>query len=709
MATITSVGSGNWSVAGTWDAGVPNDDDVVVIAAGHNVLMDADLSAFTGLRTVTIQGGATPGMLYFKNGTNGHLKIRTGYNLVGTTSTNRGRLLANSDGVWATTTPLQFSNKAIIDLQGTAKLDVTNLDRRLRTTHPTNWMVHTYGTKYEFNAATAVTPATDVIDLGVAPPSAGTAVTFVPLGGATLPTGIILNGIYYIRAVSGNTCKVAHQNSDATIADITAVGAGTVAMLTGYASGSATVNVLQDVTADTPWVTTAGHNRVVLVDSAPESYDQQRLTLTTINAATLVLSAAVDSAQFPGARVALCSRNVSIISNGTTAAQPIIDFTTATYSDDGSIFDCEIGNTAGTGTTFYGYGINAGVSCINSGVIWGCSNGINSGSGHTNSGSIFGCSNGINSGSEHTNSGSIFGCYNGISYGSEHTNSGSIFGCYNGIYSGSGHTNSGSIFGCYDGISYGSGHTNSGSIFGCYDGIIYGSGHTNSGSIFGCYYGIIYGSGLINSGIIRNNTIDFYFPVGKVTMKSGSVSTMVLGNRNVYGTPSRISWENYNGTIDAYKATDAFGDVMKTACNGAGDAPSVDPGGGNGNCIEASSIQSNCSTFNPLLLFDGHRIWLAKGTHTITYKVQTTYSGGGGISAGNLKLTARYISEDSPLTMSEQTHAPAVAQRGNAADWTQTLAVTITTDIAGWVDLKMELMEYEANNEVYVWPTPVIS
>lgn len=79
MATITSAQSGNWSATSTWSGGVvPVDGDAVVIAAGHNVLMDADQSAFTGLFNVTITGGVTPGMLYGMNGTSGYLKIRTG-------------------------------------------------------------------------------------------------------------------------------------------------------------------------------------------------------------------------------------------------------------------------------------------------------------------------------------------------------------------------------------------------------------------------------------------------------------------------------------------------------------------------------------------------------------------------------------------------------------------------------------------------------
>lgn len=56
MATRTSVGSGNWSAAGTWDTGVPADTDAVVIASGHVVTFDADQSAFTTGVKITITG-----------------------------------------------------------------------------------------------------------------------------------------------------------------------------------------------------------------------------------------------------------------------------------------------------------------------------------------------------------------------------------------------------------------------------------------------------------------------------------------------------------------------------------------------------------------------------------------------------------------------------------------------------------------------------
>lgn len=56
MATRTSVGTGAWSAAGTWDTGVPADTDDVVIAAGHTVTFDVDQSSFTTGIKVTITG-----------------------------------------------------------------------------------------------------------------------------------------------------------------------------------------------------------------------------------------------------------------------------------------------------------------------------------------------------------------------------------------------------------------------------------------------------------------------------------------------------------------------------------------------------------------------------------------------------------------------------------------------------------------------------
>lgn len=71
MATRTSVGSGLWSAVGTWDTGVPLNNDVVVIASGHVVTFDVDQSGFAdGIDGLTIDGTLyvtrTAGVYYLK-------------------------------------------------------------------------------------------------------------------------------------------------------------------------------------------------------------------------------------------------------------------------------------------------------------------------------------------------------------------------------------------------------------------------------------------------------------------------------------------------------------------------------------------------------------------------------------------------------------------------------------------------------------------
>ena len=618
MANKYAVVSGLWSAIATWSdsdggaggAAVPADDDAVFISAAVNVQMDADLSAYTGLRTVTIRGGATPGMLYQKDGKSGILKIRTAYNLVGTTDTNRGRLLANSDGVWANTGALAFADKFIINLQDTSKVDATNLGINLRCAEPTRKIVRTYGTKYDIDD-TDVSVANDTVDLGTTPPSAGTPIKITTAAG-TLPAPLSENEIYYVRAISGNTCKLALQNADAQIVNLTSTGSGNFTLYIGYASGSATVNVLDDVTADTPWSTAAEHNACALYNVGPQSYDQQRLTLTTINAGSIVLSAVTDSAQLAGASIVLVSRNVQILSNSTSSSQPIVDYATSTFA--GGYLGCEIRNTAGTGTTFYGYGINGGIS--------------------------------------HTNSGTITGCNYGISGGISHTNSGTIARCN---------------YGFYGGASY-----------------------TNSGTIAGCTY--------THRAPIVNNLI-----IG------GDAASVSFYDRNTIGSVYDIKIEDVLGVLNTHKHIQSFADIIKTACDGTGDAPSVDPDGGNAECIECSNLQTNIA-YMPARLFDYHsmRVWATGGvSKTYTFKCQTTMSTLG--TAGRLVLTGSYLSNAVTVVRTEVTDDSGIAERSNDADWTQTVALTINPLQTGWINFRLELNYYEASDELYVWPFPVVT
>jgi len=729
MATATSTGSGSWSDAiwsgGSGAGGAPADGDDVVIAAGHNVLMNADLSSWTGLTTLTIASHATtPGMLYFKDGTDGHLKFRTGtnYGILGNNDgVTLGRLLANHDGSWPagdTDDPLTFANKAIIQLDGTSRIMGTYLEIKLFCTQPTNTFVETYGAAYTCtDQSTDINTTTGIITFTGAPPSEGTPVMIKSSG--TLPTGWTNTDVYYVRTVSGNTCKLALQNADANIVIPSATGSGTLTMYSGHTNTStATMNVVQDVTADTPWVTTDGHDYVCLVDcNAPENYDQQRTQLTTINAGTIVLSANVDSAQYPLARIFLVSRNVSIRFTGNTTVN-ILD---AVHD---SILQCEIRATAGTGTTFYGNGLNTSYSNTISGTISGCNRGLaysysNTISGtisgcayglfysysNTISGTISGCNNGLNIAYSNTISGTISGCNSGLIDSYSNTISGTISGCNSGLINSYSNTISGSILGCNYGLVYSYSNTISGTISGCSSGLNYSHSNTISGTISGCTYGLNYSYYNTISGTISGCSYISRKSINNVLRNNADigVQTVIYGINTAY-EHNRLKCENLNRVDGTHKIYDNYGDVLKTACDGTGDAPSVDPDSGSGYCLEASNIQQNCVDVNSALrIIEDVRIWLAAGTHTLAYKVQTTYT-----TSVDLVLTIDYIGTDGVITRA--TKSAAVATRDNDADWTKTITSdSFTTTEDGWITVSLDLVEYEANDEVYVWPEPTIT
>lgn len=115
MAVRTSVGSGDWSAAGTWDTGVPVDGDSAVIASGHTVDFDVDQSGFaTGMVGVTCTG-----TLRAKTGGARVLKMS------GVTAQNiavgaAGRLEAGSSG-----TPFPIADSFTINLNGASNITIT--------------------------------------------------------------------------------------------------------------------------------------------------------------------------------------------------------------------------------------------------------------------------------------------------------------------------------------------------------------------------------------------------------------------------------------------------------------------------------------------------------------------------------------------------------------------------------------------------------
>ena len=388
MAVITSrTGARSWATATDWVGNAcPVDNvDSAVIDANCQMLMNQDQSAYTGLLGVTISGHATtPGMLYWANGVSlGHLKIKTGFNLLGTTGAAKGRLLANSNGAWGATGVLAFADKAIIDLGATSKIDAQYLDIALYCYQPTHTYLRTYGVRHTVTGSAAANTLTKN--------SHGLAnATPVMIMGADIPAPLVADYVYYVVGTATNTFQLAAV-SGGTAIDLTSNGSGTIEVYTGCpTSVGKVIPVFEDVTAETGWTTTAGHNRVVLVSAGPQNYDQQRDTLTTIAAAAATITTNnVDSLQYPGGRIYLISRNVSIRSACTTAVN-ICDYGSAPTSS--GVFQCEIVATAGSGTTFYGYGVNTGTGHTISGTVSGCDYGVYVGTGYTISGTVSGCS-----------------------------------------------------------------------------------------------------------------------------------------------------------------------------------------------------------------------------------------------------------------------------------------------------------------------------
>jgi hypothetical protein len=254
-----------------------------------------------------------------------------------------------------------------------------------------------------------------------------------------LPTPLKAYELYYVvnysLAAGITTFKVA-PTSGGTALNITDTGTGTIRAFIGTpithgAGAGDELPIFEDVTGagNETWEAVA---QVVFENEGPQTYDQQRLTITAITAYRIELSVDCDSLQYPGARVFLATRNVALRSNATGAAAAIVSGGTA------STFQCEIRNVAGAGvgvTTFYGYGVSGTAHTI-SGVVSGCGSGVSGGTSNTISGVVSGCGTGVNVGTSHTISGVVSGCGTGVKPGTSHTISGVVSGCGTGVSGG---------------------------------------------------------------------------------------------------------------------------------------------------------------------------------------------------------------------------------------------------------------------------------
>lgn len=691
MATITSNASGSWSVGATWVGGVkPADNDAVVIAAGHSVLMDDDTSAFTGLQTVTIQGHATtPAMLYFKDGTSGYLKIRTGYNLIGTSGTLPGRLLANSDGVWGNTGSLAFANKAVIYLGATSRIVGTYLSIELCCYQPTTKYLRMYGARHTVTASAANDTLTKTAH-GLA-----NATAVMVMSSGTLPAPLEADTTYYVVSTATDTFKLAHYSSGTAI-DLTSAGTGTVEVYTGVATSTNPVNVFEDVTAETGWTTTAGHNAAATVNLATSAYDQQRLTLSTIAASAITLSAAVDSAQGPGSRIYLVSRNVSIQSAAVTNFA-IVDYSLAQTNT--GVFQCEIRNVSGSGTTFYAYGISNGAGHTVSGVLCGLTYGLTAGSGFAVTGVVVACANGVYNGDSYSVSGEIAGCSSGFSVVSNGNFSGTVLGCSSGINVLVGGVASGVIRNNQYGANNCSGTLISGDILRSDYAFFSGADNELSGSVEG--FNFLYNQSTVNllvtgrvgSGNVMVLAVGLSSGAPRIVFRGAelpaSIGTTGRAAANI-GSQSRQGAfsEDHGRVLGASYAYLPSGDVIKNT--------STVRSGGASSSLEVVPL-SNCSVTAPILVCEWTEVAVPASSQT-----RTVYVRGEGWAtwptASELYIEAEYVSN--ATTFARTTVASTQVLTDNTT-WTA-LSVSFTPAAAAHVRYRVWLKKYAAACKVYI-------
>lgn len=383
MANKYAVASGSWSSTATWSdtdggaggASLPANNDTVFISAGVSVLMDVDLSGFAdGLISMTIRGDSvSPGMLYFKDGTDGYLKFKTnlsgGSAILGTDAPLYGRILANSDGVWENTGSLSSANTATI-LMGTGiSIQGKYLDIKLYCHQPATKYVEIYGIKvsdltvdFENSRFTTTTP------YGIGGNQA------IAFKGADLPAPLQENFIYFLRYISTTAFAVQYYSGSANI-PFESAGSGSIDMYSQVAAGSTTVNVIPDVSSDPEWSTDSDKNRVHLVNAYGNDV-QGHLSMVAKGTNTIQLSAAVNSIQRPLSAVVMNYRNVRLLGTLTSTAQYIVYHTANSNDPVVGHFQCEGSNINPTITgNFIAYPLNAELAGVFGGFYRVCGGG----------------------------------------------------------------------------------------------------------------------------------------------------------------------------------------------------------------------------------------------------------------------------------------------------------------------------------------------
>lgn len=369
MATRTSVGSGRWSDAATWDTGVPADGDTAVIAAGHTVIFDADQSAFATGVILTI---------------NGTLQAATDLRVSGD---DNATIAAN-----AITGLTRAVMTASDSLGQAADTSVRSIFASVVDDGGGHWHIDIYK---ETGRTTLIAHTGDITADGdyalTADGGSGVGGTLTVANWATIAadTDIELSGYYYWKNGAGDVtfgasgvwavgssgtaypqhCKfVANLNGarEITMSDRTGCvlwycsepSTRYVKLSGAEAAGQTELSVDTDVTGESScWFVGAE----VRIDDADTS-DSELRTISGVAAGAITVSAGLTNAKITGAYVILITRNVRVIGHTGTGR--------CFYHGTGSVLGAEIRPASG------GDGVYSGSGHTISGIVSGCTYGV---------------------------------------------------------------------------------------------------------------------------------------------------------------------------------------------------------------------------------------------------------------------------------------------------------------------------------------------
>jgi len=378
---------------------------------------------------------------------------------------------------------------------------------------------------------------------------------------------------------------------------------------------------------------------------------------------------------------------------------------------------------------------------INGGTFTNCivrngENGFNSSDNNTVSGDVYSNYYGVISSNNNTVSGDVYSSYYGFNSSNNNTVSGDIYSSYYGFNSSDNNTVSGDVYSNYRGFISFNNNTVSGDIYSNYRGVISSNNNTVSGDIYSNTYGFESSNNNTVSGDIYSNTYGFYSsnnntvsgrlgyngavsapntndlgysPVTKCKNCKMPLAGLSLYDLNDIDGASLCLSDHDDKTLNSHKTYQVMGNTIKTACDGTGDSPSVDPDTGNGYCIEVSNLQSNLSASNFIKVLNDYEYGVyaeASVEKTYTFKIQSTFTDT--LANTEIILEGKYMAgADGALTTTASTET--IATRSNDTDWTQSLSVTFTPSQTGFAFFQIKLCKYESGKEIYVWPEAVIS